>query len=138
MPRFARSLLFFIVFALFWVTTTPFIDLRNPDVLLAQESGSATNQIAVLLLLAISLAVLWRHKEAALAAISPALLCVLLWQFFTVVMSTHPDLSIRRYILSLCVILITLAWLLMPKDTQHFVLCFALPPYSSLDWLTTA
>ena len=118
--RMGRNIFFLAIFALFWVTTTPFIDLRNPDVLLGQEAGDASNQIAVLLLLAMSIGILWQNRSAALSAISPAMICVLLWQFVTVVTSNHPDISLRRYILNVAVTIITLAWILAPQDTAQF------------------
>ncbi|PRD42778.1 hypothetical protein C5748_15320 [Phyllobacterium phragmitis] len=124
--RLSRSFFFLAVFALFWVTTIPFIDLGNRDVLLAQEGGNVNHQIAVLLLLAMSIGIFWQNGRVALSTISAAMICVLLWQFFTVITSNHPDLSIRRYILNLAVTIITFAWILSPVDTAQFrrLLCY--------------
>ncbi|KXF78557.1 hypothetical protein ATN84_01830 [Paramesorhizobium deserti] len=118
--RLSRSFFFLAVFALFWVTTAPFIDLSNPDILRAQESGNAGHQIAILLLLAMSIGICWQNGKVALSAISGAMICVLLWQLFTVVTSSHPDQSIRRYILNVAVTIIALAWLLAPENTTQF------------------
>ncbi|RCS22911.1 O-antigen ligase family protein [Phyllobacterium salinisoli] len=120
MGRFGRDFIFLGIFALFWITTTPFTDLRSGDVLLAQETGNAAHQIAVLLMLAMSFLLLWPQRKVAMSAISAALICVLLWQLVTVIISAHPDLSIRRYILNVSVIVVTLAWVLAPEDTTHF------------------
>ncbi|MBD0414755.1 O-antigen ligase family protein [Oryzicola mucosus] len=120
MTRLGNALFFVAAFALFWITTTPFLDLRNPDVLLPQEAGNTSNQVAVLLVLFMSCVVLWQNKQAALTALSPAMLCVLAWQLVTVFTSSHIDLSVRRYILHISVVVITLAWLLAPQDTRQF------------------
>lgn len=120
MGRQGRALFFLLAFALFWVTTTPFIDLRDPSVLLRQDTGSASNQAAVLCLFMLAAIILWQKKEAALTAISSAMICVLAWQLVTVFISSHVDLSIRRYILHVSVVIITLAWLLACDDTSQF------------------
>lgn len=126
MGRQGHALFFLLAFALFWVTPTPFIDLRDPSVLLVQETGSALNQAAVLGLVMLAAIILWQKKEAALAAISPAMICVLAWQLLTVFTSSHVDLSVRRYILHVSVVFITLAWLLASDDTSQFrrLLCW--------------
>ena len=118
--RRVRSFQFIVIFALFWITTNPFIDLRNPDVLLASEDGNALQQFSVLLLVAMAALFLAKRRETALLGFSPALIGILAWQVLSVVTSTHPDLSIRRFILSTCVTGITLAWVLLPRNAEHF------------------
>lgn len=115
-----RAVTFFCIFAMFWVTTSPFVDLRNPDVLLAAEDGNALQQVASLVVTAMAAAVLWRRRSAASAGISPVLLVVLAWQVVTVLTSSHPDLSIRRFISSIVVLIAALAWPLVPRDEAQF------------------
>lgn len=111
---------FYGIFALFWITTTPFIDLRNPDVLLAAEQGDALQQVASLAVFGLALTVLWRRRGAALVGMSSAFLAVLAWQAVTVVLSNHPDLSIRRFISSVMMLVAALAWPLAPRDAVQF------------------
>ena len=104
-----RTLLFTAIFCLYWITVDPFVDLRNPDVLLAQESGNAWQQILSLFLTLLSLGVLWQSRRLAGMVFFPFLAILLSWQLVTVIFSSHPDLSIRRYIFSLTVFITSLA-----------------------------
>ncbi|WP_176073303.1 O-antigen ligase family protein [Brucella intermedia] len=121
MSRTYRSILFIAIFCLYWITLNPFIDLRNPDVLLAQETGNALQQVLSLLITAFSLRVLWQNRSLVGKALSPSLIILLGWQFITVILSTHPDLSFRRYVFSVTVIITAFAWLLLPENENHFI-----------------
>lgn len=115
-----RRLAFFAIFALFWVTTSPYLDLRNPNVLLATDEGNALQQLCLFGVLAMAVSVLAQHRDVIVTGISPALLCILAWQSLTVVTSQHPDLSIRRFVSSVIVLVIALAWPLVPRDEAQF------------------
>ncbi|KAB2657315.1 O-antigen ligase family protein [Brucella tritici] len=121
MSRTYRNILFIGIFCLYWITLSPFIDLRNPDVLLAQEAGNVMQQVLSLLLTALSLAVLWQNRNLVGKVLFPYLVMLLGWQFITVILSTQPDLSFRRYIFSVTVVITALAWLLLPEDENHFI-----------------
>lgn len=115
-----RAAAFLAIFFLFWITPTPFADLRDPDVLLPKESGSPVDQACVLAVFAISAWVLATRRQVAVLVFSPALACVLAWQVVSVVTSTHADLSIRRFALSLFALVIAAALPLAPRDGAQF------------------
>lgn len=115
-----RAAAFFAVFFLFWITPTPFTDLRDPDVLLPKETGSPVEQSCVLAASAISAGVLARRRRVATLLASPALACVLTWQVVSVVTSSHVDLSVRRFALSLLALVIAAALPLIPRDGAQF------------------
>ena len=115
-----RGVAFLAVFFLFWITPSPFVDLRDPDVLLATENGNGLDQICLLLAFAPAVAFAMKRQEAVRLACSPALLALLAWCVVTVVTSTHPDLSVRRFVLAVLVIAISLGWLLIPRDEVQF------------------
>lgn len=117
--KFGR-LLFILIFFMFWFTTTPFVDLRNPDILLAQESGSFFQQFSTLVLMALCIPVLWERRKLVFKVLFPALACVLFWQFLTVLFSTQPDISFRRFIFSLTVIMAGITWMLLPDSEAQF------------------
>lgn len=121
MSRIFRTTLFTAIFCLYWITVDPFIDLRNPDILLAQETGNAFQQLLSLLLTALGLRVLWRNLRLTAVVFFPVLAVLLTWQLMTVIFSSHPDLSIRRYIFSLTVFITSLVWILLPEDEEHFI-----------------
>lgn len=120
MKRTGRSFLFVLIFLLFWVTLTPFIDLRDPSILLAQEQGSLWQQLISLALFFISGLYLLANWRIALKMLSPLLVILLLWQFVTVLTSDYSDVAFRRYVFSITVIVTTMAWIILPEDTQHF------------------
>lgn len=115
-----RAAVFLAVFFLFWITTTPFVDLRDPAVLLPKETGSPVEQACVLAAAAAAVAVLVKRREAAALVFSPALACVLAWQVVSVATSTRVDLSVRRFALSLFALVIAAALPLIPRDEAQF------------------
>lgn len=120
MNRTGRTILFVQIFLLFWVTLTPFIDLRDPSVLLAQEQGNFWQQLISLTLFFISGLYLLANRHIAFKMLSPVLIILLLWQFITVFTSDYSDVAFRRYVFSMTVIVTTMAWILLPENTQHF------------------
>ncbi|PQA73098.1 O-antigen ligase family protein [Brucella oryzae] len=121
MSRTNSSILFIAIFCLYWITLDPFIDLRDPDVLLAQEAGNPMQQVLSLLITTLCLGVLWQNRSLVGKALPPSLVLLLGWQFITVILSTHPDLSFRRYVFSVTVIITAFAWLLLPENENHFI-----------------
>lgn len=115
-----KTILFILIFMLFWVTVTPFMDLRDPSVLLAQEQGNSLQQIISLLLFFISGIYLLANREIAVKMLSPWLIAVLAWQFLTVLASEYSDIAFRRYVFSMTVTVTTMAWVLLPLNAQHF------------------
>lgn len=115
-----KTILFILIFTLFWVTVTPFMDLRDPSVLLAQEQGNSLQQIISLLLFFISGIYLLANREIAVKMLSPWLIAVLAWQCLTVLASEYSDIAFRRYVFSMTVTVTTMAWVLLPLNTQHF------------------
>ncbi len=115
-----RNILFILIFCLFWVTLTPFLDLRDPTVLLAQEQGSIFQQLVSLLLCLIAALYLLANIPVAQKMLSPLFLMVLFWQFITVFTSDYPDIAFRRYIFSITLIIMAMAWVLLPEDELSF------------------
>lgn len=120
MNQTGRTILFVLIFMLYWVTTTPFMDLRDPAVLLAQEQGNSWQQLASLSLFAASLLYLLTRWQLAWRMLSPLLIALLLWQFATVLLSEHSATSFRRYIFSMTAIVMAMAWVLLPVSERHF------------------
>lgn len=120
MNRTSRTILFVLIFCLFWVTLTPFTDLRDPSVLLAQEQGNKLQQLVSLSLFFISGLFLLANWKIALKMLSPLLVILLCWQFITVFTSDYSDIAFRRYVYSITVIVTVMAWVMLPENTQHF------------------
>lgn len=120
MNRKGRSLLFILIFLLFWVTVRPYTDLRDPSVLLAEEQGNILQQLVSLSLFAASGLYLLKNWQIALKMLSPLLIILLLWQFVTVFTSDYSAIAFRRYIFSITAIVTAMAWVILPENTQHF------------------
>ena len=120
MNRTGRSLLFILIFLLFWVTVRPFTDLRDPSVLLAEEQGNILQQLVSLSLFAASGLYLLKNWQIALKMLSPLLILLLGWQFVTVFTSDYSAIAFRRYIFSITAIVTAMAWVILPENTQHF------------------
>lgn len=120
MNRTGRTILFILISLLFWVTVTPFTDLRDPSVLLAGEQGNSLQQILSLSLFALSGLYLLANWQIAFKMLSPLLIIVLAWQFITVFTSDYSDIAFRRYVFSITVLVTTMAWVILPENTQHF------------------
>ncbi len=120
MNRTGRSLLFILIFLLFWVTVRPFTDLRDPSVLLAEEQGNILQQLVSLSLFAASGLYLLKNWQIALKMLSPLLILLLGWQFVTVFTSDYSAIAFRRYIFSITAIVTAMAWIILPENTQHF------------------
>jgi len=118
--RTGRSILFILIFLLFWVTVTPFTDLRDPSVLLAEEQGNILQQLVSLSLFAASGLYLLKNWQIALKMLSPLLILLLGWQFVTVFTSDYSTIAFRRYIFSITAIVTAMAWVILPENTQHF------------------
>ncbi len=119
MNRKGRSLLFILIFLLFWVTVRPYTDLRDPSVLLAEEQGNILQQLVSLSLFAASGLYLLKNWQIALKMLSPLLIILLLWQFVTVFTSDYSAIAFRRYIFSITAIVTAMAWVILPENTQH-------------------
>ncbi len=120
MNRTGRSILFILIFLLFWVTVTPFTDLRDPSVLLAEEQGNILQQLVSLSLFAASGLYLLKNWQIALKMLSPLLILLLGWQFVTVFTSDYSAIAFRRYVFSITAIVTAMAWVILPENTQHF------------------
>ena len=120
MNRTGRSILFILIFLLFWVTVTPFTDLRDPSVLLAEEQGNILQQLVSLSLFAASGLYLLKNWQIALKMLSPLLILLLGWQFVTVFTSDYSAIAFRRYVFSMTVIVTAMAWVILPESARHF------------------
>ncbi|WP_439271556.1 O-antigen ligase family protein [Pseudochrobactrum sp. HB0163] len=88
--------------------------------MLAQEQGSIFQQLVSLLLCLIAALYLLANIPVAQKMLSPLFLMVLFWQFITVFTSDYPDIAFRRYIFSITLIIMAMAWVLLPEDELSF------------------
>ena len=116
-----RNVLFLACFLLVSLTISPFPDLGDPRLLEPIGAGSPIGQISILLLTAaLCIFVLAKERRVALRAVTPILIGTLCWFAFTAVVSTHPELAVRRLVLAAFTIANAVALLLLPNGREHF------------------
>jgi O-antigen ligase len=116
-----RSILFLAAFLLIWLTASPFPDLGDPKLLEPVGDGNPVSQaLAILLTLALVLFVLVKHPRMIRIAASPMLMLTLAWFALSAVASPYPALAGRRLVLAVFTILQAAAFLLLPRDRDHF------------------
>lgn len=117
----ASGALFLLVFLFFWISVNPFIDLTDPTSQTPSESAGVLNQVAGILLAALSAVSLafgaWRHTKSLAV---PLFLAPLAWFLLAAGLSVDPALSARRYVLTLLIIVQVVNVLLMPGDRRLF------------------
>ncbi len=119
--RYVRNALFLACFLLVWLTAAPFPDLGDPRLLEPIGEGNPVGQILfILLTVALSGFVLATTPRLALRAVTPALIITLGWFAFTAVLSAHPDLALRRFVLAAFTVANATALLLLPQGREHF------------------
>lgn len=116
------SALFVLVFLYFWIGLDPLPNPASSAQLAAYgESSNAFNQLIVLGMSGLVLAMLFLHpaRDLAIRAYGPLAL-VFFWIVLTIFFSDTPDAALRRTIYSALVILSASAVLLLPRDNAQF------------------
>ena len=116
-----RSALFMATFLLVWLTASPFPNLGDPKLLEPVGDGNPVSQIlTVILTFALAIFVLMKDPRVVWMAWTPVLILTLLWFGLSALNSAHPALAARRLILAILIIFQASAFLLLPRDRQHF------------------
>jgi O-antigen ligase len=120
LARLARTILFVAAFLLFWVSVNPFHDLANSAALTPSDASNLLNQAAVITVaLGAMTFVACQGWRQFVPLISVPLVLTLAGIAMSVLLSSQFDLSIRRFVLALLVIVIAGACLRLPEDRRH-------------------
>lgn len=117
-----RGAIFLAAFLLFWISADPFPDLRSEAAINGQTAGNLLNQIVLIALAAGSVAFMLttRLYHQLKAHVTPALVLLLAWLAISVATSASADLSFRRLVQTLCVLVVVAAALHLPRTLDHF------------------
>jgi O-antigen ligase len=119
--RLIRGALFLAAFLLFWITIEPFNDLTDPTSVGPSEGSNGLYQAAILALtLAMTAFLLQNDPRRLHVIVTPLVVVMLAWMALSVMASPNLDISARRFILTLLVIVIVAGALQLPQDVRHF------------------
>lgn len=116
------SLLFLAVFAFYWITATPFVDLTGAAAVdPAAGNSNALNQLLALSLFA-SMILFYLARGRGIPLFGPMWLLVGIagWCVLTSVLAVHPDLAIKRTILIAIIAVNAAVLLLLPRSETEF------------------
>ena len=116
----ARSLLFVATLLLAWISVTPFASLSDTRWVDNGDTADISNQAAYVVLGGCAAVVLLRDRGLLGPLLRPAYAVMLLWLMVSVATSQHPDLSARRLIFLIFVILLAAAAPLLPANRERF------------------
>lgn len=134
------------VFALVWITTSPFSALTS-ELDASADTGNVANQIAFIMVSALALTVATGMRWTLVASLPrPIHIFVLMWLVLSVLVSQDPALSAKRAIFTLLVTIIAASAATLPRSLSQLafilgalslfvlVLCYAgvllIPEYS--------
>lgn len=114
--------LFLAVFAYYWITITPFIDLTGAGVVDPQAGNSNTlNQLATLAIFAALGLFLWvGARRVELLGSAGLMGAILFWCVLTSALAVHPDLAIKRTVLVAIMCFNAAVFLLLPRSGRQF------------------
>ncbi len=116
-----RSVLFIAALLLVWISVHPFVSLAGPTSYDGNDAGDSLNQAAYLILAASFAAFLVLHGFRSLRPLAtPVFLTMMAWLVLTVVLSQHPGLSARRFVLVAIVMMVAAVMPLLPRNLRHF------------------
>ena len=116
-----RGFLFVAALLLVWISVHPFAELSGATPVDADDAGDRLNQLAYLLLAAGFAAFLIKHDVRSLRPlVTPVFALTMAWLVVSVLLSQHPGLSARRFVLAAIVIMIAAALPLLPRNVRHF------------------
>ncbi len=122
-----RSATFIGSLLMVWITLRPFIDLGDPR-LSDASSGNETMTYATFGGLAVlTLILAMRDNMRGLASLlTPGFVMLGVWMFVSVVLSLDPNASIRRFVLTSCVMTVAAMLMLLPKSQHELVRWFSI------------
>ncbi len=116
------GLLFLAVFAYYWITITPYVDLTGAAAVdpVAGQSN-ALNQLISLLLFGTML-LFYGLKGRRMALFGPGWLLVMLliWALFTSAIAVYPDLALKRVLLIVILTVNAAVMLILPRSEDDF------------------
>jgi O-antigen ligase len=122
----ARGVTFIGALLLAWISLRPFIDLSDQQ--LADSSGNETLTYAAfggMAVLTFALA-MRDNMRGLLSLLTPGFMLLAAWIFATVILSLDPNTSIRRFVLTACVIVVAAAMMLLPKSQNELMRWFSI------------
>ncbi len=121
-----RAIMFFAVFAFFWLTTDPFVDLAVEDTLDPIIGANLVSQILIVLLCALTLVAVRRTPLAVIRVLPSAALIMLIgWIGLSVITAVYPDLALRRFVQAMIILVLAASLLLLPQSGRQFNLWLA-------------
>jgi O-antigen ligase len=125
--RLVRDGLFLATLLLAWFTVAPFPDLSDPRLLEAKDSGDLLGQAAMVLLTG-ALAAFAVAKRSTLVPRIITLPLVLTFGAFAIsaLLSSYPDVALRRLVLAAFTIFQASLFLLLPYGREHFARLLAI------------
>ena len=119
--RGVRSILFLATFLLNCFTASPFPDLSDPKLFEAQTSGNLLGQVFMLLLtVALAAFVLVKKPPLVSRIVTLPLLATFAAFAISAVLSSYPDVALRRLLLAVFTIFQASSILLLPNGREHF------------------
>lgn len=120
--RLVGPLLFIAVFAFYWITITPFVDLTGSSA--ADPTGGRSNLLNQLLALCLfgSLMLFYLARGRDLSLFGPGWLLTLVfgWCVLSSLAAVHPDLAIKRTVLVMIVAVNAAVILILPRSERQF------------------
>src|ERR1700686_4681187 len=114
-----REVLFVVILLLAWATVTPFANLADPK-LLESDTGDFLNQISYVVVGGCALVFLASDPQMLRTLRRPVYVAMLAWLAVSVVTSSHPDLSAKRFVFTALVMLTAAALPLLPARLKRF------------------
>lgn len=117
-----RAATFIGTLLLAWVSLRPFADLGNPNLKDVSTGNETATYLAFGLLAVLMIALAMRDNLPGLATLlSPGFLLLGGWIVLSVLISLDPSTSIRRFVLTGCVITVASMMMLLPKSQSELV-----------------
>ena len=122
-----RAAAFIGTLLLVWVSLHPFVDISGAQLKDVTTGNEALTYAAFgcLALLTVALAVR-DNMRGLLTLLSPGFMLFAGWVFVTVVLSLDPSTSIRRFVLTACVIAVASTLMLVPKSQTELMRWFSI------------
>lgn len=122
-----RSLAFIGTLLLAWISLRPFADLGELEVGDVSTGNEAPTYLAFGCLAMLMVALAVRSGMRGLASLlTPSFLLFGAWICITVVLSSDPGTSIRRFALTMCVVAVTASMLLLPRSQRELMRWFGI------------
>ena len=131
--RIGRILLFLSIFWFFWISVSPFLSEPSISLEFQFKTSNRINQVVVIGLSLFSFVLLLTRDLRILKALmSPALIAMLGWLAFTVATSSHPDASLKHFVLTVFILVMSAAFLAVPESERQFAQLLAVGTIATL------